>query len=181
MRFLASHSWFVAACTVPIVGLGCMGERLDVGVANENDDSVEAGGSSDAGPPDADAGESPIPVGLRIDDQECVSTVSSDGWPNWRYLLDGDCGSLGHARLVLESVGTVPYPQGCSVATQMMLGMDAEGDAGTLYYEANGSKGSCTVMNGPTSEDPTTAVVVEGVLLHHYEPTRSHHVTYRQR
>ena len=158
----------------------CSGKTLDVGSASQ----AGVGGDSDAEAADAGAleGDVPPPGGLTVDDTPCVITQQGGGgaeWPAWSHPLQADCGLLGHVRVVAESNASVPYPQSCSVVTSVYLGMDAEGDAGTLSYEARLGRGSCQFDSGPTLADPSTGIAFVATTVHASDRARSHRISYR--
>lgn len=170
------------ACSIAVLCLACTGRTLDVGVAKEEDDGGVDADIADASIADvADVIEPAIPLGFQIDGVPCTPRIDGGGWPIWQYDFLANCGPLGQARFIVKGDGSFPYPQKCSVVTQMYLGMDAEGDAGEVSYEAKPGRGTCSVISGPTPQDATTPLVVEGTLQSAYDPKRSHHVTYRER
>lgn len=160
------------------------------------DDSDGASRTGGAASPSSDAGAKPPEAssstaedepgqeqpGLWVDDEACTTITplaAGRDWPEWGMTISANCGALGPVRLLVSSRADIPYPQACSVVTYVAAGFDAEGDAGTLYWEANASSGDCSVKQGPQTSDPATAIAFEATLQYAPDPSRARKVVYR--
>lgn len=82
----------------------------------------------------------------------------------WNLGLHGTCDTLGNVDANVNGRDNAPYPPSCDGRTFMRVSMGAEGDAGTLAYDASDSLGSCTVSSGPSLSNLLTPISFDATV-----------------
>ena len=145
-------------------------------------DRVDAG--DDANPAPVDGGTGSVGTeapGLWVEGKACSSIQTDQGyrtWPDWAVSIRASCGAMGLVRVFVEGRADVPYPQQCSVVTSVSLGFDVEGDAGSLYWIANSSRGTCKVFSGPNLVQPATPIHFEATVQNYFDASKSRSAKY---
>ncbi len=124
-------------------------------------------------------------LSLAVDGIQCIgvsATITTKTPPDeriWRAEVMATCGALGTVALVVTSKDDVPYPQSCVAGTRVQASVSADGDAGFRAYEANDTRGSCTIASGPSTAAHGPPLRFEATIVGTGDGTRSHDVTFR--
>lgn len=167
------------AVTSVVSLMACSGNTADSGGGSTDKAQLFANDSQI----DASSGALDASVGaLVVDGQLCVVktesiTSSPEQWPTYALAVDAVCPGYTTFEIALVSRADIPhYPHHCGIATDLSVSFGNGGDAGAASWYADGKRGDCTVLTGPTKSAPDTPVSFDATLIDDYGNT--HRVQY---